>query len=117
MKKLLLTLSILALPLLAFGIIRQVGWDAPTTYDDGTPLAPAEIAFYRVAWGTVKGGPYPNVVDTQDNNTMLSLDFPANNRIYLVARTVGTNGMESDNSAELSINLRKPAPPQNFYLQ
>lgn len=51
--------KVIAFLLLAFvtltfaaGTAANLTWTAPTTYSDGTALAPTDIAFYTVTWGT-----------------------------------------------------------------
>lgn len=114
-KSLLILLLVAALPVLSYAIVRTIGWDAPTTYSNGDPLPTSEISFYNIYWGTVSGGPYPNQAATVDAVTQISVDFPENNRIYLVATTVASNGIESDFSEELAVNLRKPMPPTSLF--
>ena len=115
MKRILAVLMLISIPIISYGIVRTIGWDAPTTYSNGDPLPTSEISFYNIYWGTVSGGPYPNQAATVDAVTQISVDFPDNNRIYIVATTVASNGIESDFSEELSVNLRKPNPPKNLF--
>ena len=115
MKKALLILLLAALPVLSYAIVRTIGWDAPTTYSNGDPLPASEVSYYNVYWGITSGGPYPNQAATVGNGTQISIDFTENNRIYIVATTVASNGIESDFSDELALNLRKPGPPRNLY--
>ena len=114
MKKLLL-LGLIVVPLASYAVVKTIGWDAPTTYENGDPLPAADISHYKIYYGTTSGGPYPNVVEGSDNATSLPVDFVEGNRVYVVVTCVGVNGLESDYSSEMPINLRKPQPPKNLF--
>lgn len=52
-----------ALPATAQQLQLRIEWDIPTTREDGSPLPANEYGGAFVSWGTVPGGPYPNVAD------------------------------------------------------
>ena len=116
MKRILAVLMLISIPIVSYAVVKTVGWDAPTTYSNGEILPPEEISHYRIHWSTTKGGPYTSSIATPDNSLQFQVDFPENNRIYVVLTTVAINGIESDYSAEeLAVNLRKPNPPSGLF--
>jgi len=72
-----------------------LSWIAPVEREDGTPIAMAEIAGYRVYYGTSEGS-YTNGVDIEDSNTMQAeLNNLASGTYYIVVTTYDMDGRES----------------------
>ena len=73
-------------------------WTMPTTRVDGSPLAPAEIAGYKIYYDCTNG--YANMIDTINYANPLALEYTTNT--MPVGETCGfeivtydTNGLES----------------------
>lgn len=72
-----------------------LSWVAPAEREDGTPISMAEIAGYRVYYGTSEGV-YTNEVDITDSNTMqTALSNLASGTYYIVVTTYDMDGRES----------------------
>ena len=84
-----------------------MSWVAPVARDDESPISMAEIAGYRIYYGTVQGA-YTQQVDINDAYAdtfevdNLSL---ASGTYYAVMTTVDTDGRESAFSAEIILNV------------
>jgi len=73
----------------------KLSWAAPVEREDGTPISMADIAGYRVYYGTAQGS-YPNRVDIADRNTMqVTLSDLATGTYYFVVTTYDMDGRES----------------------
>ena len=106
MHRILLLLALLSAP--AFADVSYT-WTPPTTREDGSPLAPAEIAGYKLEW-TLKGVAQPTVtVPPGSSYTMVT---PVG-RVCATLRTVDTDGLESDPTPSVCKNSR-PSKPGNF---
>lgn len=83
----------------------SIEWLAPSARANGDPLALAEIAGYRIYYGSV-AGLYPDVVDINDSTAEgAELDGVPTGTYFVVVTTVDTEGRESDYSAELEIRI------------
>jgi hypothetical protein len=82
-----------------------LAWVAPVQREDGTPLSMAEIAGYRVYYGTAQGS-YPNQVDIADRDTMQStLSDLETGTYYIVVTTYDMDGRESTFSQEVTASI------------
>lgn len=82
-----------------------LSWIAPAEREDGTPISMAEIAGYRVYYGTSEGV-YPNEVDISDGNTMqATLSNLAAGTYYMVVTTYDVDGRESAFSDMVTRNI------------
>ena len=80
----------------------SLGWTAPTTRADGTPLSLADINGYRIYYG-LSSGSHPDVVDVSDGTatTMTVTDVPLDT-YYVVMTTYDVDGRESGYSSEIT---------------
>ncbi len=76
-----------------------VTWDAPAYDGDGSALA--DLASYKVYWGTVSGGPYPNSVTVAAPATNYTITAPGSGTWFVVVVAVDTSGNESMPGPEL----------------
>ena len=73
----------------------NLSWAAPVERENGEPISLAEIAGYRVYYGTTQGS-YPNQVDIADRNTtQVTLSNLATGTYYFVITTYDVDGRES----------------------
>ena len=73
----------------------NISWIAPVEREDGTAISMAEIAGYRVYYGTTQGS-YPNKVDVPGGNTMqVTLSGLVAGTYYIVVTTMDRDGRES----------------------
>jgi|GEM_PF-2650733 len=78
-----------------------LSWIAPVEREDGTPISMAEIAGYRVYYGTSPGS-YTNQVDVQGGSTMqVTLTNLTKGAYYIVVTTYDSDGRESAYSQEV----------------
>jgi Fibronectin type III domain len=81
----------------------MISWLAPTENEDGTPLT--NLAGYRIRYGQQTGA-YTSVVNvTNPGLASYVINGLAAGTYYLVLSAVNTNGGESANSNEASLNL------------
>ena len=82
-----------------------LSWVPPVERQDNTPISLAEIAGYRIYYGSTQGQ-YPVHVDVADGNTT-GYTFTGFSRgtYYFVITTYDTNGRESTYSPEVVLNL------------
>lgn len=93
-------------------------WDAPTSYVDGTPLPPSQIAKYRI-YRKFHSCSWPKgAVAERTTNTYVwdapdkDVDGGPNINVYEVYVTaVGTNGLESGRSNIVVVNMNTYKPP------
>ena len=96
-------------------------WDPVTNWAAGSGcppppgeggLIPPEVALvYRLKWGTTQGGPYPNVIDTDQTSATIANPFgPGGGTIYAVATAIAL-GAESCPSNEAAVVV-DPFVPQ-----
>ena len=82
-----------------------LAWDAPLERADGSPLAPGEIAGYRIYFGMAEGD-YPNRIDVNDGTVVqVTLTDLSPGTYYFVLTTQDIAGNESVYSSMASINL------------
>jgi len=87
----------------AEGIV--LAWDAPVQRENGTPISMAEIAGYKVYYGTAQGS-YPNQVDIADRDTMqTTLSDLETGTYYIVVTTYDMDGRESTFSQEVTASI------------
>lgn len=99
----------------AWANTANLSWDAPTQYEDGTPLPLAEISYYKIYYGTAQGGPYSSSITVPGTATTATISNLARGMWYFAASTVATNGMESVLSTEGQKEIKsnaKPKPPR-----
>ena len=73
----------------------NLSWVPPVEREDGTPITMAEIAGYRIYYGTVQGN-YTNNVDIADSSTMqATLSNLTTGTYYIVMTTYDVDGRES----------------------
>lgn len=105
---------IAAAALLLFGLLTRgqlvptnpppwlsLAWDAPA-------IPPSSISNYKVYWGG-SSGVYSNTVATT-NLTVSITNFARGSTYFFAATTVGTNGLESVFSNEISWTFSNPPP-------
>jgi len=82
-----------------------LSWIAPVEREDGTPISMAEIAGYRVYYGTTPGN-HTNQVDVSGSSTMqVTLVNLSPGTYHIVVTTVDTDGRESAQSPPVSRSL------------
>ena len=92
-------------PVLIPSLIPALNWIAPSEREDGTPISLAEIAGYRVYYGS-STGEYLNKVDitgSTANQAELSGLLPGT--YYFVVTVFDTDGRESRFSEEVRITI------------
>ncbi len=83
----------------------KVAWNAPLQREDGSNLALAEIAEYRVYYGSKKGN-YKNVIVVDGNSTLEAEDSGVpSGRYYVAVTTVDSEGRESAYSKEITVTI------------
>ena len=88
------------------GAVREsYDWTPPATAADGSPLDPADIAGYKIYYGT-SPGLYSGDIDIGKTTSfrIASLNLP-HGATYYVAVAVYARGCESDPSNEVTIRL------------
>ncbi len=117
-------LTLMAAMANAATVSTDLSWEPPTTREDGTPLAPTEIAEYRIyitVDGEAVGEP---VVVANDTTETVTLELAPRAEQYVVAfqaTAVDTNGRESDRSnrveqAFVVASTADPSPPTQLRL-
>lgn len=98
---------------LALSDVVELTWTPPTQRVDGTALSASEIKHYVLSW-QVKGVGQPDKIVT---GSAYSLDTGTlSGRVCVVLRTVDTDGLVSDPTAQVCKNA-KPNPPSNVKAQ
>ncbi len=93
-----------------YAATMDVTWIQPTQREDATPLTQAEIAMFRVSYGTTTGV-YTTQVDVTDNTaTTTSISLLPGGTYYVVMSVIDTAGIESVFTPEASIVLNTAAP-------
>lgn len=97
----------------ANALVVMPEWEGPTTNTDGTPLT--DLAGYKIYWGTVSGGPYPNsMIATRclacASPGLVITDYECmalqpGITYYFVVVAFNTDGVESDPSNEIFITV------------
>ncbi len=110
MKKFLIA-SLLGASCLVLAATRQVSWDLPTEYEDGTPLPASEIASITVSCDSGDTFTFQGAVTGGD------IDLPPGVHTC-EARALAVNGEESapSNSFTRVIAQPRPNPPSNFFI-
>lgn len=82
-----------------------LNWTAPFEREDVTALSPAEIAGYRIYYGTGSGD-YTNQIDVDDGSAVQAqvMDISAGT-YYVVVTAVDTDGRESSYSSEVVVTV------------
>jgi len=81
-----------------------LNWTAPVAREDESPISMAEIAGYRIHYGTTQGN-YPQTINVNDAYIdEFALDLPSGT-YYLVITTIDVDGRESANSAEVILSV------------
>ena len=84
-----------------------IRWIAPAQREDNSPIAMAEIAGYRIYYGTMPGD-YQDQIEINDayDNDAAAEDFGVSpGTYYAVITTVDTDGRESAFSEEVVLNI------------
>jgi len=110
MKKLLIVVIALLLPITALAGSLTWSWSAPTTNVDGSALPLSGISMYQIGYGPASRGtnlsfPYPNTVNVPNPNTMqvtYTLSSLPSATYYSSVRVVAIDGGVSDWSMEVS---------------
>lgn len=85
--------------------VFKVAWNAPLHREDGSNLRLAEIAEYRVYYGSKKGN-YKNVIVVDGNSTLEAEDSGVpSGRYYVAVTTVDSEGRESAYSKEITVTV------------
>ncbi len=88
----------------------DVTWVTPVARDDGTALLPAEIATFRISYGTTSGT-YTSTMDVNSGTaTAASITLLPGGTYYVVMSVIDTNGNASIFNAEQSITLGTASP-------
>ena len=83
----------------------NLSWNAPVEREDGTPISMAEIAGYRVYYGTSQGN-YTNEVNINNSSTMqVTLSNLSSGTYYIVMTTFDVDGRESAYSQVVIKNI------------
>jgi len=89
-----LLVALLLLPIAAHArYSATIEWIAPTSYEDGTPLAPEEILSFELMYGTESGN-YTNSVTVSGDAREFTVSNLASGTWYFVA-TVTTVELET----------------------
>jgi fibronectin type 3 domain-containing protein len=82
-----------------------IAWTAPVARADGSPLSLAEIAGYRIYYGTSEGD-YPDRIDVSDSTAVEAVisDLSAGS-YYFVVTTYDTAGRESGFSPVVTVSI------------
>ncbi len=87
-----------------------VAWTTPTLRDDGTTLPIAQIATFRISYGTTSGT-YSSTMDVNDGTaTSANITLLPGGTYYVVMSVIDTNGQSSVFNVEQSITLGTAAP-------
>ena len=79
----------------------QVAWNAPVEYTDGSPLSLADIASYKLRYGTEPGN-YTAVINIDDPSiTKYAIEGLKDGAYYLSVTVQLNNGLESGYSNEI----------------
>ena len=107
-------LTLFALPMQA-GHNATLTWTAPTTrVPSGVPLAPPEIASFRIYCGSVSGGPYTQIASPLGTaRTAVVQSCVQVGTGYFRMTTVDTDGLESGYSSEGSKVFTAADLPEN----
>lgn len=82
-----------------------LSWVAPVEREDGAPISMAEIAGYRVYYGTAQDD-YTNEVEITDSSTMqATLSGLAPGIYYIVVTTYDMDGTESGHSQVITASV------------
>jgi len=85
--------------------ILGVSWAAPVEREDVTPLAPNEIAGYRLYYGTQTGA-YQELLYIDDGSaTSAQVAGLPSGTYYAVVTTIDIDGRESKYSSEVVVSL------------
>ena len=93
---------------------KNISFDAPTEYTDGSPLLLSEIKEYHVFGANVSGGPYTIdqlIATIPGGDTTAIINVAGGVPWFFVLRTVLHNGLQSANSNEKEIPASLPNPP------
>ena len=85
-------------------------WTPPTTFTDGTTLVPAtDLSGFKVYTGTASGVYGTPILITGGTATTYTMSI-GSGTTYFSITAVGTTGLESVKSAEVSKTVTVPAP-------
>lgn len=88
----------------AVAVKGSLNWTAPVAREDETPISMAEIAGYRIHYGTTQGR-YTQIIDVNDAYIdELTLEVSAG-IYYFVITTIDVDGRESAYSEEVVLNV------------
>jgi hypothetical protein len=93
---------------------QTVSWTPPTKNTDGSDLT--DLAGYNLYWGSVSGGPYPNVINIPDASlqSFTTPDLPQGFKHFVIT-AYNASDVESDPSMEATgASTATPTPPTNL---
>lgn len=107
MRKLLLMLAVLPLPVLAADV--TVSWTNPTTRVDGSPIGAGELATTTLYYGLC--GDTPAALDVPQPATSVDITGLAYGEYCFTATVTDVYGLESQLSAQVTKTLNPTNPP------
>ena len=85
--------------------VLGITWSAPLLREDGSTLDLADVAEYRIYYGT-EPGDYQNQIDIDGNSTLEGkVSGLKSGKYYVVVTAVDTDGRESLYSSEVEVTL------------
>jgi len=83
----------------------SISWSAPTTYEDGSTLSPAELGGYRIYVGSDRDNLSLNTDISDSADTNFSFAALGNGIKYIAVTSYDTNGNESRLSDTMGVNI------------
>jgi hypothetical protein len=106
MRKMLLLLILLAFPVPSYAANVILSWSPPTTYVDGSSIAPGEIVRYTILYGP-QSGMYTNSLVVLPPATSVNIGgFRRNATMFFVITATTNNGLTSNYSNQVSKRAR-----------
>ena len=102
--KVIMFLVLFAVSSLAVAKSVTLSWEAPTTRENGAVLTLEEIAGFEVLINELE------IIKLKSNQTVYSYTIEPGNEYTFRVRTQDTDGLYSDYSGTLSIELSRPSP-------
>lgn len=105
-----LLVALLLLPIAAHArYSATIEWIAPTSYEDGTPLAPEEILSFEILYGTASGN-YTSSVTVSGDAREFSISNLSSGTWYFAATVTTTELETSAISNEVSRKFTRGKP-------
>ena len=92
---------IIFIPSIIFPCELSLSWIPPTTFADDTPLNAADLAGYKIYYGTASGG-YSNSIAVNNTTAYCLQNLTCNTTYYIAATSLDIDGNESVFSNEIS---------------